>query len=48
MVKKYYVKSLACQVILSVRNGLEVLVTAKECNPDNILMDVRIKDTWMA
>lgn len=47
-VKKYYFKSLGYHVTLFDIDGLDALVTAKEYNPDNILMDVRIKDTWMA
>ena len=48
MVNKHYVKSLGYHVTLSDIDGLDALVTAKKYNPDNILMDVRIKDTWMA
>ena len=48
MVNKHYVKSLGYHVTLSDIDGLDALVTAKEYNPDNILMDIRIKDTWMA
>ena len=47
MVKKYYFKLLGYQVTLSDRNGIDVLVTAKEYNPKIILMDICIEGKWM-